>query len=81
MRESKGTIVRASSTDEVPARPYVWGSSNRSGIEDSAPEPAEDVPCGARQLPRNDETIVRDGPAHPVRTLGDMKGPQPCACI
>jgi hypothetical protein len=81
MRVSKGAIVRAFSTGQVFAQPYVWGSSNRKGIEDSVPEPAEDVPWRARQLPRNDETIVRDGPAHPVRTPGDMKGTQPCACI
>jgi hypothetical protein len=81
MRVSKGSIVRAFSTGRAPAQPYVRGSSNRRGMEDSAPEPSEDVLWRARQLPRNDETIVRDGPAQTVRTPGDMKGMQPCACI
>jgi hypothetical protein len=45
MRESKGTIVRAFSTNEVPAQRYARGSSKCSGIEDSAPEPPKTYPA------------------------------------
>ena len=81
MRVSKAAIVRAFGKGRAPARPYLRGSSNRNGIEDSAPEPTQDVLWAARRVPRNDGTIVRDGLAHPVRTPGDMKGLRPCVCI
>jgi hypothetical protein len=63
MKESTKMII--SSSDQLPSRACAWGSS-RSGTEVSAPGPAADVPSRACQLPRNDETIVRDGPAHSV---------------
>jgi hypothetical protein len=81
MRGSKGAIVRGFGTGQVPAQPHARTSSNRNGIEDSAPEPAEDVSWGARQLPRNDETTVQSAPGHSVRGSRNMKGVQPFACI
>ena len=81
MRVSKEPIVTAFSTGQVPAQSYLRGSSNRNGIEDSAPEPAEGVRQCIRWLQRDADTIVQAAPDHPVRGSRNMKRLQPCAFI
>jgi hypothetical protein len=74
MRVSRGAFVRAFSTGQVPAQPYVRGSSNRSGIEDSALDHAEGVRQCIRWLQRDADTIVQTTSDHPVRSLLSMRG-------
>ena len=81
MRVSKETIVRAFSTGQVLAQPYVRGRSNRNGNEDSALDHAEGVRQCFRWLQRDADTIVQTAPDHPVRGFRKLKGLQPFACI
>ena len=81
MRVSKGAIVRAFSTGQVPAQPYVRGRSNHNGNEDSARDHAEGVRQCIRRLQRDADTIVQAAPDHPVRSSRNMRGLQPFACI
>jgi hypothetical protein len=81
MRVSKGAIVRAFSTGQVPAKPYVRGSSNRNENEHSALDHAEGVRQCFRWLQWDADAIVQAAPDHPVRDLRNMKGLQPYAFI
>ena len=81
MRVSKGATVRAFSTGQVPVQPYVRGSSDRNGTEDSALDHAPGVRQKSRRLQRDNQTVSRGVGAHPVRTPRNMKGLQPFACI
>lgn len=81
MRVSKGTLVRGVGRGEVPVRPYGRGSSNHSGIQDSALEAVDDAPWAARQPSRNDGTIVREGSAYLLRNPRHGKGLQACVSI
>jgi len=81
MRASKGAIVRAFSTGQVPAQPYVRGSSRRNGNEGWVLDHARGVRQKSRRLQRDADTIVQAAPDHPVRSSRNMKGVQPFACI
>jgi len=81
MRVSKEAIVRAFSTGQVPAQPYVRGSSNRNGNEDAALDHAEGVRRCIRRPQRDADTVVQAASDHPVRGSRNMKGVQPFACI
>jgi hypothetical protein len=81
MKMSKGAIVRAFSTGRASARPYVPGSSNRSGNDDSALDHAEELRQCIRWLQRDADTIVQAAPGHPARGSRNMKGLRPFACI
>ena len=81
MRGSKEAIVRALGTGQVPAQPYVGGSSNRNGNEDSARDHAEGVRQCIRWLQRDADTIVQAAPDHPARSSRNIKGVQSFACI
>ncbi len=67
MRVSKGAIVRAFSTGRAPTQPYVRGSSDRGGNEDSAQDHAEGVRQCIRWLERDADTTAQAPPDHPGR--------------
>ncbi len=81
MKGSKGTLVGAFGTGQVPVQPYLRGSSNRNGTEDSTLDHARGVRQRSRRLQRDADTIAQSAPDNPVRSSRNMKGVQPFACI
>ena len=67
MRVSSEAIVRACSTGQVPAQPYVRGSGNRNGNEDSGADHAG----GERQRIRG---ATRRLPEASARTWIELRG-------